>query len=153
VATIRQAHADLDILGAGTSEEDKMSQQAVVQVTLFPFSEGFEYTQKTEVARGNFAVIAPVSGSPASQDYYATGGLPVSWKDVEIKTLATPFEVQVWSASGNGESQYLYNIANNTLQIFVDGDELAQGTPIPADVLADTIQFRAVFAKFDFFTT
>ena len=131
-----------------------MSQQALVQVTPFSGYEGYEYTQKTQVVRGNFAVVASASGSPASQDTYEGGGLPVSWALEGVKTLASPFEVQVWSSAGSGY-QYVYNQVNGgTLQIFTSSNvELANDIEIPAAVLADTIQFRAVFAKFDFFSS
>jgi len=128
-----------------------MAQTAAVQINLFGFQEGSEFCQKTQTLRGNFAVSSQVSGSPASQDEYQTGGLPISWAIEPVKTLAAPFEVQVWSAVGSGY-QYTYNQSLQTLKIFgTNNIELAGGGTIPTAVLNDTIQFRAVFGKFDFF--
>lgn len=121
---------------------------SVITTKLFDLPDvGNEFAQKTQTLRGTFV---PSTGS------YQHGGLPVSWALEPVKTLAPPFEVQVWSASGSGYV-YFYNVANTTLQVFESG---ASGTPLgellegalPAAVLNDVIQFRAVLAKFDFFS-
>lgn len=120
-----------------------------VNPVAFDSPKGFEYTQKTEVVRGTVPVLAGT---------YDPGGFPVNWAiDDVVTTTASPFEVEVWSASGSGYV-YVYNTATSKLQVFESGasgfplGELLQAA-IPNGIVNDVIQFKAVFSKFSFFTS
>jgi hypothetical protein len=130
---------------------------AKVTVNLLGSPDGSEFTQKNQIIRGTFGVQASTVSPPLTTTY-AAGGLAVAWTAEPIKTSAAPFEVQVWSATGSGYS-YVYNVNTNKLQIFVTAispptgpdQEFGDGSTVPAGVTGDTIQFSAVFQKFDFF--
>jgi hypothetical protein len=104
-------------------------------------------------------VFSAAQGSPPVDGYYFTGGITVNFNTEAVKTLAPPFEVEIWSAGGSGYT-YAYNTTTKKVQIFVQTgasgaplEEMPNSTAIPAAVYGDTIQYRAVFAKNNFFAS
>lgn len=145
--------------------------RATVTLTPNSFPAGVDNTQHLIYLRGT----CKISASP---DFYTAGGLALSWQGAlnasQIKeflrvqgTYITPIQATFFStatsaygSSGTyvGGFPYLWNKANNTLQIMaspvaeVQGtgpvwQEMTDATAIPAQVSSDTILFEAVFVR------
>jgi hypothetical protein len=148
--------------------------QADMLLTLNPFPAGIDNTQHLIYVRG---VAKP------SVTLYKQGGLTLNW--FQLKTVSSgtsftgepikvqgkyvlPIQVNFFSVgAGNyqngvytvvtGGYEYVYNLTNNTFQIFAASGgtattgpvsvEMPNQSPIPAAVLNDVIQFEAVFVR------
>jgi hypothetical protein len=128
---------------------------AIATVVALSYPNGFEYTQKTQILRGEIGFELQ-AGSPPFIGYYLTGGVAVNFNANElVKTADLPFEVLVWSATGSGYT-YVYNTSTKKLQIFVQSgvagnplEELPNDTDLTT-INNDLIQFKATFPKFGF---
>lgn len=142
-----------------------------VTITVNNFPAGVDNTQHLTYVRG---VVAIGSGT------YAAGGLALNWQAmlnaasqaVQVKAQGiylTPIQVTFFSAGTSyyqggpsnvyaGGFPYVWNKANNTLQILANPgsqafgtgpvtQEMTDGTTTPAAVTSDVIMFEAVFVR------
>lgn len=126
---------------------------------LYTYPKGIDNTQRCTYARGTVSIGG--SGN------YVAGGIPITWTfDAGLKVVGNPFQVTffsegyVYNSTASlliGGYEYIWNVANNTLQIMALSSgsagsspayqELGNGDSIPAAVTNDTIAFEAVFVK------
>jgi hypothetical protein len=118
---------------------------STVTATIYAYPNGYDNTQRRAIVRGTLAI----SASPGT---YPTGGFSLAtvFKIESIKNVSgVPAGLFVYTVSGSGYI-YVWNRANNKLQIFQSGGaatpqgELAAAAT-PAGVSGDVIEFEAEF--------
>jgi hypothetical protein len=141
---------------------------ATATIVPFAYPKGYDNTQRMEIVRGTITISA---------GQYPPGGFPLNWNNIEgIKAVPAagsspastgnifPIDVDIKSVAnlnstqGTGPSGYIYawdNVLGN-MHIFQVATDAASGSSGPlieigggisGTIIADTIQFCAVFSR------